>query len=96
MSEDKRRFSVQYLLRMPKGMRERLSQAAEANDRSMNVEIVSRLEQSLRLDGSPGNEAVSGDLGGKIETLMEELNKVAGSVRVLQSRMTALENKLKE
>jgi len=46
MSEG-RKNSDQYLLRFPDGMRERLRIAAEANNRSMNAEIISRLEQTL-------------------------------------------------
>lgn len=44
-----------YLLRLPDGMRERLKAAAQENNRSMNAEIVARLEQSfltnIRADG---------------------------------------------
>jgi hypothetical protein len=36
-----------FLLRMPDGMRDRLKAEAEANKRSMNAEIVARLEFSL-------------------------------------------------
>jgi len=36
-----------YLLRLPDGMRERLKDAAKENNRSMNAEIVARLEQSF-------------------------------------------------
>lgn len=36
-----------YLLRLPEGMRERLKEAAQENNRSMNAEIVARLEQSF-------------------------------------------------
>lgn len=35
------------LLRLPDGMRDRLKAAAEANNRSLNAEIVNRLEASL-------------------------------------------------
>lgn len=45
-----------YLLRLPEGMRERLKAAAQENNRSMNAEIVARLEQSfltkVRADGT--------------------------------------------
>lgn len=37
----------QYQLRFPEGMRERLKQAAEDNSRSMNAEIIARLEASF-------------------------------------------------
>ncbi len=35
-----------YMLRFPDGMRERLKEAAEANNRSMNAEIIARLQGS--------------------------------------------------
>lgn len=36
-----------YIVRFPDGMRDRLAEAARANGRSMNAEIVARLEQSF-------------------------------------------------
>ncbi|NRP19895.1 hypothetical protein LPJGGPFB_03153 [Ensifer adhaerens] len=36
-----------YLLRLPDGMRERLKDSARENNRSMNAEIVARLEASF-------------------------------------------------
>lgn len=36
-----------YVVRFPDGMRDRIKAAAEANNRSMNAEIVNRLEASL-------------------------------------------------
>ncbi|KQT53684.1 hypothetical protein ASG43_17765 [Aureimonas sp. Leaf454] len=42
-SEAAERFQV----RMPDGMRDRLRVAAEKNNRSMNAEIIDRLERSL-------------------------------------------------
>ncbi|WP_156295585.1 Arc family DNA-binding protein, partial [Methylobacterium aquaticum] len=44
------RGSDQFNLRFPDGMRDRLREAAEANGRSMNAEIIARLEKSLSSD----------------------------------------------
>jgi hypothetical protein len=44
------RGSDQFPLRLPDGMRERLKDEAEQNSRSMNAEIVARLEQTLSPD----------------------------------------------
>lgn len=44
-----------FMLRMPNGMRERIKENAEANNRSMNAEIVERLGWSL--DRAPDLEA---------------------------------------
>lgn len=41
------RGSDQFMVRLPDGMRERLRDAADANNRSMNAEIVARLEHSF-------------------------------------------------
>lgn len=39
------------MLRFPAGMRDRIAEAAKANNRSMNAEIVSRLESSFDFMG---------------------------------------------
>ena len=39
--------TIQYQLRMPEEMRERLKKSAEQHNRSMNSDIVARLEQSF-------------------------------------------------
>ena len=45
MSEESTRaWKDQYMLRLPDGMRDRIKRAAEANNRSMNAEIVASLE----------------------------------------------------
>lgn len=40
-----------YVLRLPDGMRDRIKEAAERNNRSMNAEIVARLEEYSMLSG---------------------------------------------
>lgn len=42
-----------YVVRLPDGMRERIKQAAEANNRSMNAEIVATLEEAYPPPRSP-------------------------------------------
>lgn len=41
---------ARYLLRLPDGLREQIEASAKANNRSMNAEIISRLERSFDLD----------------------------------------------
>ena len=41
------RTADQFVVRFPDGMRDRIAEAAKANNRSMNAEIVSRLEQTF-------------------------------------------------
>lgn len=43
-----------FMLRLPDGMRDRIAEAAKRNRRSMNAEIVARLEMSLETE--PSNE----------------------------------------
>lgn len=45
--ESPSRDQDKFMVRMPEGMRERIAEEAKANGRSMNAEIVARLEQSL-------------------------------------------------
>ncbi|MBB3594394.1 hypothetical protein FHX08_004798 [Rhizobium sp. BK529] len=40
----------QFMVRLPEGMRDQIATAAEQNGRSMNAEIVSRLDQSFRIE----------------------------------------------
>jgi hypothetical protein len=42
--------TVQLKLRFPEALRRRLERAAKANDRSMNMEIIFRLEESFLMD----------------------------------------------
>ncbi|WP_411905990.1 Arc family DNA-binding protein [Rhizobium mayense] len=61
------RGSEQAMIRLPDGMRDALKAQAEANGRSMNSEIVARLEESL--DGrTPSNDALNTirDLEGRL------------------------------
>jgi plasmid stability protein len=53
MAEDtSRTWKDQYMLRFPDGMRDRLKALAAANNRSLNAEIISRLEDTLAFDDS--------------------------------------------
>lgn len=66
------RSSDQFRLRLPDGMRERLKVAAAENRRSMNAEIVHRLDMSFR-------ETVALNLRPPEETL-ERINALAGQI----------------
>ncbi len=46
------RTADKFIVRLPEGMRERLAEAAKANDRSMTAEVVSALEAWLRGRGA--------------------------------------------
>lgn len=57
------------MLRLPDGMRDRIAEAANANNRSMNSEIVARLEASFSATESAGVKLVADAL---LERLREE------------------------
>lgn len=50
-----RAWKDQYMLRLPDGMRDRIAELAKASGRSMNAEIVARLERSLETDEETEN-----------------------------------------
>lgn len=47
MADDADRNANRYIIRFPEGMRDRLKAEAEANKRSLNAEIIARLETTL-------------------------------------------------
>lgn len=52
-----------FVVRLPKGMRRRIADAARAYHRSMNSEIVARLEHSLDTGAEQYPEPITGDRG---------------------------------
>lgn len=44
------RTADKFVLRLPEGLRDRINQAAESNHRSMNGEMVARIDGSLDLE----------------------------------------------
>ena len=50
------RTADKFVVRLPDGMRERIADVARNHHRSMNSEIISRLEQSLHQEGTLNNE----------------------------------------
>lgn len=54
-----------FVVRLPKGMRRRIADAARAYHRSMNSEIVARLEHSLDTGAEQYPEPITGDRSGE-------------------------------
>ena len=50
------RTADKFVVRLPDGMRERIAEVARNPHRSMNSEIIARLEQSLIQEGALGDE----------------------------------------
>lgn len=55
------RAAEKFVVRFPDAMRDRIAKTARENDRSMNSEIIMRLDLSLTRDGVPGNPVVDPD-----------------------------------
>ena len=72
-----------YPLRMPQELRERLTEVAKANNRSMNAEIVARLERSFTADKEV--EQIAFESGFETSMLREDV-----------ARLTALLQKANE
>lgn len=71
------RDSDKFMLRLPDGMRDRLKAAAEANKRSMNAEIIARIESTL--------EAQSLDDQAAIELRDELVQEFSLAIRIVNS-----------
>ncbi|MBP1859789.1 Arc family DNA-binding protein [Rhizobium herbae] len=78
------RGSDQFMLRFPDDMRDRVKRFAEKNGRSMNAEIIARLERSLDDD----EEAMNYD------TKTVSLGTVTVPMKELLARMESLEKKI--
>lgn len=74
-SETQERF----IIRFPDGMRDRIKEAADANNRSMNAEIVARLESSFMT--SPDGALLPSDIPErlhKLERTVLQMMEVSG------------------
>lgn len=67
------------LIRLPEGMRDRIAEAATASGRSMNAEVVARLEASFEHDETQAT----------LDELQEEYEKVQVSVESLDKQFKA-------
>lgn len=78
-----------YIVRFPDGMRDRIAEAARGNNRSMNAEIVARLEASFA-EPPPLSAAARGEH----EELLTRINKLLAQSH--DQLMTDLQAKLEE
>lgn len=82
MAEENRRFGEKFALRMPDGMRGRLASVALENNRSMNAEIVARLEASFAHEDALRPEL--SDLAAQMDQLGDKVGTLRGNVQDLQ------------
>jgi hypothetical protein len=84
----------QFLLRLPKGMRDRIGAAARANNRTMNSEIVARLVQSFEPESEKTDErselararvlawpSGSGEFEARLQRLEQKVDKLGRKPR---------------
>ncbi|WP_151796562.1 Arc family DNA-binding protein [Acinetobacter soli] len=68
-------LNAQYNLRWPEGLKEKVAQSAKDHNRSMNADIVARLEQSFEPKKTDKSDLTT-------EELMEELANRFGGLQI--------------
>jgi len=86
------RTADKFVVRLPDGMRERVAEVARINHRSMNSEIIDRLEQSLL---NPRFEPVKSE-SVAAEELKSELNRAYQIIDRLLQNSTATQEDVAE
>lgn len=77
-----------YGLRMPRELKDALDEEARNNGRSLNSEIVARLQASIQAaEGVP--DFVTPELVEQVKTLGQEMEALRAQVRVLEIRSNA-------
>lgn len=79
------RESDRFIIRLPEGMRDRIKAAAAENNRSMNAEIVARLETSFATGPDQSNLATS-EISKAMKELGKQLNEVTAAYRSTEFR----------
>jgi hypothetical protein len=74
------RGSDQFIVRLPEGMREYLSEVAERSGRSMNAEIVAALAVHFANEGVPLNDRVKNEII-DMQKAIEDLTKEVSALR---------------
>lgn len=75
------RVADKFVVRLPEGMRGRIADVARVNHRSMNSEIISRLESSFQAEGIEIDLDVP-----KNEGLTDDEQRLLGRFRQLQAK----------
>jgi hypothetical protein len=78
-----------FLLRLPDGMRERIAREAKLNKRTMNAEIITRLEESFSVELDPGADI-------HVQLNAESTEAFTKAVRKLDQLVSALKGQIKE
>lgn len=87
------RTAEQFVVRFPDGMRDRIAEAAKAANRSMNAEIVARLEQSFESKSEGGRqfmELLIFNMQSQVEMLGLRIEMVKMRARAEEDRLNTL------
>lgn len=96
MADD--RTDPQYKLRMPADLKAQIEGAARVNKRSMNAEIVARLEESLKTQFTDEQKAkIQEEQRAIIEAngLLERYSSVSREFAIMSEQMSWIVNKMK-
>lgn len=89
MSDKQVREHDKFMLRLPDGMREHLKSEAASNKRSLNAEIVDRLEATLphriELDGSESDKVHF--LMVQLKGIQERMSRLSRDAEYIQGRL---------
>ena len=85
------RTDTQLKFRIPPDLKPRLEKAAHTNKRSINMEVIARLEESFKTKSARSRLAKE-----KLLRLSPDLNDPGDDTRSLQERVTKLENKVRD
>ena len=101
MSKDRKSYPSEtqerFIVRFPDGMRDQIKKSAEANGRSMNAEIVARLQatfstpDALIISGDP-NSIASAESLSELRGLLEEIHKEVSSLHNLKQELSKKNN----
>lgn len=80
------RHADKYIVRFPDGMRDQLKGAAKINNRTMNAEIVARLQASMATDGAIEQQAF--ERGFETTVLKREIERLS---KLLEQRTTVVQ-----
>lgn len=96
MSGPTTRESDKFMLRLPDGMRDRIKAAADANNRSMNAEIILALEQWLSSEPQSQQDAARMEVEAQRREVEAMLTVVRDEIHVTRSREEFLQRQMAE
>lgn len=89
MSKNSGHLTTQYNLRWSDDLKEKVAQSAKEHNRSMNADIVARLEKSFENESFPPISQTDKDYLAKIQAIEEKLDMIINSTDGLLSNKKA-------